>query len=96
MAQDGRMLTEAQVAARTRKPMGNSKANARATAEHGTPSMGDPQGRGTDLPADVHRRCSRSSTGWRFHQGRWCYGKTLMQTFLDSVPLAKEKQLAVA
>lgn len=30
----------------------------------------------------------------RTHQGRWCYGKTPMQTFLDSVPLAKEKMLA--
>ncbi len=30
----------------------------------------------------------------RSHQGRWCYGKTPMQTFLDTVPLAKEKLLA--
>jgi Integrase core domain len=30
----------------------------------------------------------------RTHQGRWCYGKTPMRTFLDSVPLAKEKLLA--
>jgi transposase InsO family protein len=30
----------------------------------------------------------------RPHQGRWCYGKTPMQTFLDSVPLAQEKMLA--
>jgi transposase InsO family protein len=30
----------------------------------------------------------------RPHQGRWCYGKTPMQTFLDSVALAKEKQIA--
>ena len=30
----------------------------------------------------------------RPHQGRWCYGKTPMQTFLDSRPLAKEKVLA--
>jgi len=29
----------------------------------------------------------------RTHQGRWCYGKTLMQRFLDSVPLAKEQML---
>jgi transposase InsO family protein len=29
----------------------------------------------------------------RPHQGRWCYGKTPMQTFLDTVPLAKEKEL---
>jgi transposase InsO family protein len=30
----------------------------------------------------------------RPHQGRWCYGKTPMHTFLDSIPLAKEKMLA--
>lgn len=30
----------------------------------------------------------------RPHQGRWCYGKTPMQTFLDAIPLAKEKLLA--
>ena len=27
----------------------------------------------------------------RTHQGRWCYGKTPMQTFVDSLPVAKEK-----
>jgi transposase InsO family protein len=30
----------------------------------------------------------------RHHQGCWCYGKTPMQPFMDSVPLAKEKILA--
>jgi transposase InsO family protein len=30
----------------------------------------------------------------RPHQGRWCYGKTPMQTFLDALPLAKEKLMA--
>ena len=30
----------------------------------------------------------------RPHQGRWCYGKTPMQTFIDSLPLAREKLLA--
>lgn len=30
----------------------------------------------------------------RVHQGRWCYGRTPMQTFLDTIPLAKEKLLA--
>jgi transposase InsO family protein len=30
----------------------------------------------------------------RPHQGRWCYGKTPLQTFIDTVPLAKEKILA--
>jgi transposase InsO family protein len=30
----------------------------------------------------------------RPHQGRWCYGKTPMQTFLDTVAVAREKQIA--
>ena len=30
----------------------------------------------------------------RPHQGRWCFGKTPMQTFLDAVPIAKEKMIA--
>lgn len=30
----------------------------------------------------------------RPHQGRWCYGKTPMQTFTDSVALAREKLIA--
>jgi transposase InsO family protein len=30
----------------------------------------------------------------RPHQGRWCFGKTPMHTFLDSVKIAQEKQLA--
>jgi transposase InsO family protein len=29
----------------------------------------------------------------RPHQGRWCYGKTPMQTFLDTVLIAKEKSI---
>ena len=29
----------------------------------------------------------------RSHQGRWCYGKTPMQTFIDSLPLAREKMI---
>ena len=31
----------------------------------------------------------------RPHQGRWCYGKTPMQAFLASLPLAREKMLQV-
>ena len=30
----------------------------------------------------------------RPHQGRWCFGKTPMQTFKDSLALAKEKLIA--
>ncbi len=29
----------------------------------------------------------------RPHTGKWCYGKTPMQTFLDSVHMAKEKMI---
>ena len=30
----------------------------------------------------------------RPHQGRWCFGKTPIQTFLDAIPLAREKMIA--
>ena len=30
----------------------------------------------------------------RPHQGRWCYGKTPMQTPIATLPLAKEKPMA--
>ena len=30
----------------------------------------------------------------RPHQGRWCFGKTPMQTFLDAKPIAEEKMIA--
>jgi transposase InsO family protein len=30
----------------------------------------------------------------RSHQGRWCFGKTPMQTFLDAIPLARDKMIA--
>ncbi len=30
----------------------------------------------------------------RLHQGRWCFGKTPMQTFLAAMPMTKEKMIA--
>jgi transposase InsO family protein len=46
-----------------------------------------------DLQADLD--------GWlrhynevRTHQGRWCFGRTPMQTFLETLPIAKEKLMA--
>jgi transposase InsO family protein len=36
----------------------------------------------------------RSYNEERPHQGRWCYGKTPMQTFRDAIPLAQEKMIA--
>jgi hypothetical protein len=29
----------------------------------------------------------------RPHQGRWCFGKTPMQTFLDAIPMTREKMI---
>jgi transposase InsO family protein len=46
-----------------------------------------------ELQADLHV-WSVSYNEQRPHQGRWCFGKTPMQTFLDSVKIAQEKQLA--
>lgn len=36
----------------------------------------------------------RSYNEQREHQGRWCFGKTPMQTFIDAKPLAQEKMIA--
>jgi hypothetical protein len=30
----------------------------------------------------------------RPHQGRWCFGKTPMQTFLHAMPMTREKMIA--
>jgi transposase InsO family protein len=46
-----------------------------------------------ELQADVDAGL-REYNEARPHQGRWCYGKTPLQTFVDSIPLAKEKLLA--
>jgi transposase InsO family protein len=46
-----------------------------------------------DLQADLDAWL-REYNEERVHQGRWCYGRTPMQTFLDTIPLAKEKLLA--
>jgi transposase InsO family protein len=32
----------------------------------------------------------------RTHQGRWCFGKTPMRTFIDTLPVAREKLLQAA
>ena len=36
----------------------------------------------------------RSYNEDRPHQGRWCFGKTPLQTFLDAVPIARDKVIA--
>lgn len=46
-----------------------------------------------DLQADLDAWI-RSYNEEREHQGRWCFGKTPMRTFLDAAPMAKEKMIA--
>jgi hypothetical protein len=46
-----------------------------------------------ELQADLDRFVDDYNAN-RPHQGRWCYGKTPMQTFLASLTLAKEKHIA--
>ena len=43
-----------------------------------------------DLQADLDVWLSEYNEV-RSHQGRYCFGKTPMQTFLDATPLAREK-----
>jgi hypothetical protein len=61
-----------------------------------------------DRTLQAHRfllqRTAGSYMGWmartpmedeaRPHQGRWCFGKTPMRTFLDAMPMTKEKMIA--
>ena len=47
-----------------------------------------------DLQADLDL-WMREFNEARAHQGKWCFGKTPMQTFLDALPLAREKSLQV-
>ncbi len=49
----------------------------------------------SELQADLDLWVQHYNTE-RPHQGRWCFGKTPMQTFLDAVPIAKEKLLQAA
>ena len=46
-----------------------------------------------DLQVDLDRWV-QSYNEERPHQGRSCFGKTPMQTFLDATPLAREKMIA--
>ena len=47
-----------------------------------------------DLQADLDL-WMREFNEARPHQGKWCFGKTPLQTFLDALPIAKEKCLPV-
>src|SRR6516162_128576 len=47
-----------------------------------------------DLQADLDL-WMREFNQARPHQGKWCFGKTPLQTFLDALPIAREKSLQV-
>lgn len=48
-----------------------------------------------ELQADLDEWI-KSYNDQRPHQGRWCYGKTPMATFLDTAPVAREKLMPAA
>lgn len=43
-----------------------------------------------ELQADLDAWIKGYNNEERPHQGRWCFGKTPMHTFMDTLPLAKE------
>ncbi len=47
-----------------------------------------------DLQADLDL-WMREFNEARPHQGKWCFGKTPLQTFLDALPIAREKSIQV-
>jgi len=46
-----------------------------------------------ELQTDLDARLGEYNH-FRPHQGRWCFGTTPMQTFLDALPRAKENLTA--
>jgi hypothetical protein len=62
----------------------------RQPEDHTTDAMG------TAVLETRFRGCSQALlyNESRPHQGRWCFGKTPMQTFLDAMPMTKEKMIA--
>ena len=60
------------------------------TSSTGLPSARSSTAASPSLQADLDQWL-RQYNEVRTHQGRWCYGKTPMRTFLDSLPMAREK-----
>jgi hypothetical protein len=85
VAQEGLVLTEAPLAALERVQ--------EEKEAHGECESECPGYCGAQLQADLDRFVESYNIE-RPHQGRWCYGKTPMQTFVDSLALATEKQIA--
>ena len=47
-----------------------------------------------ELQADLDAWLAEYNESRPHHQGRWCFGKTPMQTLLDAMPMTKEKTIA--
>src|SRR5262249_57741607 len=54
----------------------------------------DATGKEPQVPRSYGRYLAALYNYRRPHQGRWCFGKTPMQTFLDAIPLARDKIIA--
>jgi hypothetical protein len=79
----------ASASASTKRCSTSSIASPSASARQGTRSVKLYHSL-AELQADLDQWL-RQYNEVRTHQGRSCYGKTPMQTFLDSLPMAREK-----
>ena len=95
LSRRSRTSTTAAPRPRARRPTASASASTRrcSTSSTGSPSARSSTARSTSC-RPTSTPGSPSTTRSRPHQGRWCYGKTPMQTFLDALPVAKEKLIA--
>ena len=83
---------------KTKSPQTNGIVKRGSTRRCSMSSIASPFARRSTARSPISRSIAvfwvQSYNEERPHQGRWCFGKTPMQTFLDATPLAKEKMIA--